>query len=131
MVEVTLAAEPWPSWILTWIQNKKHRSEFNEKNKTDPDTNSSKNERKMKTLEHTLIISIGWITQVASIPEAPPLTKGLMVGQKPAATGLGFFSSPIVGISEVDERNEAKKTRENEREERVYLIWLKRSEERI
>jgi len=46
----------------------------------------------------------------------------LIVGQKPAATGLGFFSSPIVGVSEVDERNEAKKTRENEREERVYLI---------
>lgn len=85
----------------------------------------------MKTQEHTLIISIGWITQVASIPEAPPLTKGLIVGQKPAATGLGFFSSPIVGVSEVDERNEAKKTRENEREERVYLIWFKRSEERI
>jgi hypothetical protein len=30
------------------------------------------------------------------MPEAPPLTKGLMVGQKPVATGLGFFSSPIV-----------------------------------
>lgn len=37
-------------------------------------------------------MSMGWMTQVASIPEAPPLTKGLIVGH----TLLGFdFSSPI------------------------------------
>lgn len=40
----------------------------------------------------TLIISIGCMTQVASIPEAPPLTNGLTVGQTPADLG---FSSPI------------------------------------
>jgi hypothetical protein len=48
-----------------------------------------------------LIISIGWITQVASIPEAPPLTKGLTAGQTPRDLG---FSSPIC----VDENESGK-----------------------
>jgi hypothetical protein len=30
-------------------------------------------------------MSMGWMTQVASIPEAPPLTKGLIVFQTPVA----------------------------------------------
>lgn len=41
----------------------------------------------------TLIMSIGWMTQVASMPEAPPFTKGLTVGHTPADFG---FSSPIL-----------------------------------
>ena len=39
-------------------------------------------------------MSMGWITQVASIPEQPPLTKGLTVGQTPV--GLEDFWSAIV-----------------------------------
>lgn len=38
-------------------------------------------------------MSIGWITQVASIPEAPPLTKGFTAVQTPI--GATFFSSAI------------------------------------
>lgn len=34
---------------------------------------------------------MGWMTQVASIPEAPPLTKGFTVGQTPA--DLGFSAA--------------------------------------
>lgn len=49
--------------------------------------------KKKEDAGSTLIMSIGWMTQVASIPEAPPLTKGLTVGQTPA--DLGFFSSPM------------------------------------
>lgn len=35
------------------------------------------------TRNYTLTMSMGWITHVASMPEAPPLTKGLMVVQTP------------------------------------------------
>ena len=40
-----------------------------------------------------MIISMGWMTQVASIPEAPPLTKGFTVLQ--TADWLFGFESPI------------------------------------
>ena len=51
-----------------------------------------------KHLTHsTLIMSIGWITQVASIPEAPPLTKGFTAVQIPI--GATFFSSAISSLS--------------------------------
>lgn len=50
-----------------------------------------------------MIMSMGWMTQVASIPEAPPFTKGLIVGQTP----LGFgFSSPISFESQTDRKRE-------------------------
>ncbi len=39
---------------------------------------------------------MGWMTQVASIPEVPPLMKGFTVGHTPR--DLGFFSSPILGF---------------------------------
>lgn len=42
--------------------------------------------------DRTFTISMGWMTLVASMPEAPPLTKGLTVGHTPPA---GFLSSPI------------------------------------
>lgn len=40
----------------------------------------------------TLIISMGWMTQVANMPEAPPFTKGFTDGHTPFDLG---FSSPI------------------------------------
>jgi hypothetical protein len=42
---------------------------------------------------------MGWMTQVASIPEAPPLTKGLMVFQTPPGAGAAAccFASAISG----------------------------------
>jgi hypothetical protein len=44
----------------------------------------------------TLTMSMGWMTQVASIPEAPPLTKGLTVFQTPAVAACGScFASAI------------------------------------
>lgn len=52
---------------------------------------------------------MGWMTQVASMPEAPPLTKGLTADQTPETAGLGFFSSPIVVLwdwKEFSEENE-------------------------
>ena len=65
-------------------------------------TQDLKNERFQKSLiflcsnphrnSSTLIISMGWMTQVASMPEAPPLTNGFTVGQTPPDLG---FSSPI------------------------------------
>jgi hypothetical protein len=44
----------------------------------------------------TLIMSMGWMTQVASMPEAPPLTKGFTVFHAPpAATACCCLASAI------------------------------------
>lgn len=62
-----------------------------------------------------MIISIGWMTQVASIPAVPPLTKGLIVGQTPEA--LGFFSSPIfLRFKAIENRGREKEGADNEGE---------------
>jgi hypothetical protein len=37
----------------------------------------------------TLTMSMGWMMQVASMPEAPPFTKGFTVFQAPLALGTG------------------------------------------
>lgn len=47
----------------------------------------------------TLTISIGWMTQVASIPDAPPLANGFTIPHTPAAADALFgFESPISPI---------------------------------
>lgn len=61
----------------------------------------------------TLIMSTGWITQVASIPEVPPLTKGFTVGHTTLV--LGFFSSPIIKIPKLE--CESSRGREEKRRE--------------
>jgi hypothetical protein len=58
------------------------------------------------TTRRTLIISMGWMTHVASIPDAPPLTKGFTVGHTPPA--LGFFASPILLVDSKSESWELK-----------------------
>lgn len=46
---------------------------------------------------------------MASIPEAPPLTKGLTVGHTPA--GFAFFSSPIAEKEKGSDENEGERRR--------------------
>ena len=60
-----------------------------------------------------MIISMGWITQVASIPEVPPLTKGFTVGHTPM--DLAFFSSPILGFERMSGLGAQKGEREQEK----------------
>lgn len=52
---------------------------------------------------------MGWMTQVASIPEAPPLTKGLMLGQTLEGGDEAFFSSPIFCWIQKAKKNHKKK----------------------
>jgi hypothetical protein len=52
------------------------------------------------------------MTQVASIPDAPPLTKGFTVGHTPVA--LDFFSSPIIFLDSKSGRLGAQRERERE-----------------
>lgn len=59
---------------------------------------------------------------MASIPEAPPLTKGFTVGHTPA--DFGFFSSPILrfGSSLEIQRGEEEKEIERESAQREGLL---------
>lgn len=66
---------------------------------------------------------MGWMTQVASIPEVPPLMKGFTVGHTPR--DLGFFSSPILGFERKGGLGAQKW--ERAREERV-VFYLTESE---
>jgi hypothetical protein len=62
----------------------------------------------------------GWMTQVASIPDAPPLTKGFTVGHTPVA--LDFFWSPILFLDSKTERLGAQ--RERGRDSKRKKKWL-------
>ena len=64
---------------------------------------------------------MGWITQVASIPEVPPLTKGFTVGHTPM--DLAFFSSPILGFERMSGLGAQKGERERAREERWFFFF--------
>lgn len=52
------------------------------------------------------------MTQVASIPDVPPLTKGFTVGHTPV--GLDFFASPILFLDSKTERLGAQRERGRE-----------------
>ena len=75
-----------------------------------------------------MIISMGWITQVASIPEVPPLTKGFTVGHTPM--DLAFFSSPILGFERMSGLGAQKGERERAREERWFFFFREYGRER-
>lgn len=68
-----------------------------------------------------MIISMGWITQVASIPEVPPLTKGFTVGHTPM--DLAFFSSPILGFERMSGLGAQKGERESKRRKVVFFFF--------
>jgi len=75
-------------------------------------------------------MSIGWITQVASIPEAPPLTKGFTVVQ----TLIGaFFSSAISLFSFVFVRTQTQPEEEipsaEKKRERKRFTWWRGDDE--
>ena len=62
---------------------------------------------------------MGWMTQVASIPEVPPLTKGFTVGHTPM--DLAFFSSPILGFERMSGLGAQKGERESKRRKLVFF----------
>ena len=63
---------------------------------------------------------MGWITQVASIPEVPPLTKGFTVGHTPM--DLAFFSSPILGFERMSGLGAQKGERESKGRKVVFFF---------
>lgn len=71
---------------------------------------------------------MGWMTQVASIPEDPPLTKGFTVGHTPM--DLAFFSSPILGFERMSGLGAQKGEKERAREERWFFFFSHREWER-
>jgi uncharacterized protein (DUF58 family) len=44
-------------------------------------------------------MSMGWMMQVASMPEAPPLTKGLTVFHTPVALGTGTAGASFAAMA--------------------------------
>ena len=76
---------------------------------------------------------MGWITQVASIPEVPPLTKGFTVGHTPM--DLAFFSSPILGFERMSGLGAQKGEREREQGKRggffVQRVWERKRRQYI
>ena len=79
-----------------------------------------------------MIISMGWITQVASIPEVPPLTKGFTVGHTPM--DLAFFSSPILGFERMSGLGAQKGERESKGRKVVFFfqrVWERKRRQYI